>query len=101
MGDRRSSVSDHKESIKENPPNETSDNAENQDSTKSKGLEEVNSNDVSDASRCFLKANEDGSVLEPYPYGTDGKMMFENMRAKMKELPRFTIDFMGEGWALR
>ncbi|VUZ56513.1 unnamed protein product, partial [Hymenolepis diminuta] len=33
--------------------------------------------------------------FEPYPYGSDGAMMYEDLRAKLREIPRSIIDFMG------
>lgn len=33
--------------------------------------------------------------MEAYPYDSDGAMRFENIRATMKTLPRYIIDFMG------
>lgn len=33
--------------------------------------------------------------FEPYPFGSDGAMMYEDLRAKLREIPRSIIDYMG------
>ncbi|VDO03203.1 unnamed protein product [Rodentolepis nana] len=35
------------------------------------------------------------TVFEPYPFGSDGAMTYEDFRAKLKEVPRSIIDYMG------
>ena len=103
MGDSERAGTDPIKYAKENPPNELVDDAEDHKySTNSQSLEEKDTNEHSfdscsdDPSQCFPKDTISDSILEPYPYGTNGEMVFENLRVKMKDLPRFIIDFMGK-----
>lgn len=81
------------------PPNKRTDNLEaGQDSLKSQNTEERGSSRQS-SDPCihdFFDSMWNGPILEPYPYGSDGEMIFENLRAILKAPPRSIIDYMGK-----
>lgn len=38
---------------------------------------------------------DEENFLQPYPYGSDGAMLYEDLRARLKEIPQPIIDYMG------
>ncbi|KAL5966061.1 hypothetical protein TSMEX_006190 [Taenia solium] len=80
------------------PPNGGTENQESgQDSLKSQNVEEKGSSQRSlgPYRHEFLDSMWNAPILEPYPYGSDGEMVFENLRVMLKAPPRSIIDYMG------
>ncbi|KAL5107396.1 hypothetical protein TcWFU_001801 [Taenia crassiceps] len=98
MGGKEGAELDPVEGCVKTLPEEGTDNLEaGHDCLESKGTEKKGSScQLSDPYiRGFLDSMWNAPILEPYPCGSDGEMIFENLRTMLKAPPRSIIDYMG------